>query len=149
MKRIDRRDGKRKIYTIRVLVKKKNGHPRYVYGLGDKYHPAKRDFDATGTFSYDEELKTVHIHANSGKQANEEAKKYGKVQGGQAAHSQKTIYGNMENVLNKKKEKHGTALELDELPWLYMQKEKEKEREKVRGRRDNEFKEKSRLLLDF
>jgi len=151
MGRLERRDGNRKVFIIRVLRKKKNGHPRYIYGLGDKRHPAKRDFDATGTFSYQEELITVHIHANSIKQANEEAKKYGKVQSGQVGHSQKPIYGDMENLKEKldkeRRDGHGTALELEEFPWQY--KKKEEERKKVRERRENETKEKGRLMLDF
>jgi hypothetical protein len=137
------------MYEVRVLVKKKNGHPRYVYGLGDKFHPAKRDFAATGEYTYDEEIETKHVWAKSTKQAGEEAKKYGVVQSVGKAHSQKTIYGNIEKVLEKKREKHGTALELEELPWLYMQKEKERERDKVRDRRDNAYKDKSKILLDF
>jgi hypothetical protein len=119
--------------------------------LGDKRHPAKRDFAATGEYSYDEELVTVHIHANSVKQANEKAKQYGKVQSGQMAHSQKSIYGNIENLKEKlDKERidgHGTAFELEETPWLYIK--KEQERQKVRERRNSETKEKGRMLLDF
>lgn len=149
MQRLDRRDGKRKVFAIKVRVKKKNGHPRYIYGLGDKRHPAKRDFAAAGEYSHEDEIKTVHIYANNVKKANQEAKKYGIVLNGQEGHSQKSIYGNIERVLekDKRKERHGTPIELDEFPWMY--KKREEERQKVRERRDNIVKEKGRLLLDF
>lgn len=149
MQRLDRRDGKRKVFVIRVLVTKENSHPRYIYGLGDKFHPAKRDFDATGMITHKKTIRTVHIYANNIKKANEEAAKYGKVLNGNEGHSQKTIYGDIENVLKKKKKEgeHGTALELEEMPWLYIQ--KEKEREKVRDRRSNTFKDKPLFSLDF